>query len=99
MSDGSGEGFSMGRLPDLLPDEEQVAFHYAIGEAITQWVWIENAVFNIASLCFTKEETQRLGAAMHAVENFRSKLAFADRAFRFSQFNEKLGDEWGQLRT
>ena len=31
----------------MLQSEEEVAFHYAIGRAITQWAWVENGLYHV----------------------------------------------------
>jgi hypothetical protein len=62
--------------------DEGVAFYHTIGQAVTRWAEIETTLFWIATRCFTDSDAGTLGKAFYAIENFRSKLAFVDRAIR-----------------
>jgi hypothetical protein len=90
----------MSSRPVMYPAEEQLAFHFAIGTAITQWAHVENNLYLIAYRCFGSNEASALtlASSFYAVENFRSKLAFVSRAFETTDFRDKFGSEWNSVR-
>jgi hypothetical protein len=86
------------RLPDLTPVEEHIAFHMAIGQAVTQWAHVENGLFNICTVAFGKASVIVVGASFHAIENFRTKLAFTDNAVTQSVEFAQILPDWIKIR-
>lgn len=62
----------------MTPDEERIAFYSEIGLTLVIWAVVEKAVLDVASLCVAKSEVKMLGRGYYSIENFRSKLKFAD---------------------
>jgi len=65
--------------------EEDVAFFYEIGITIAVWSQVETSLFEVVARCVLPNERKALGNAFFSIENFRSKLGFAD-AFIESTF-------------
>lgn len=84
--------------PEVTPSEEHVAFYMAIGRAVTQWAHIEHGLYHIASRIFGGDELGSLAFGFLSIENFRSKLAFVDRAFGTAVFFREFEVEWADLR-
>lgn len=85
-------------IPALTPVEENIAFHMAIGQAVSQWAHVENGLFNICVTAFKGSPPKVLGASFHAIDNFRTKLGFTDSAIQQSKaFSEVLAD-WAIIR-
>ncbi|MCH7889619.1 MAG: hypothetical protein IIA00_10140 [Proteobacteria bacterium] len=59
-------------------NEEQIAFYSELGRAITQWAHVEHALMWIALACFNKDDYATLPTGFFAIENFRTKVQFAD---------------------
>lgn len=85
-------------VPVLTPVEEHIAFHMAIGQAITQWAHVENGLFNICTVAFSGVPTKVVGASFYAIDNFRTKLAFTDNAIAQSNTFKELIEDWAKLR-
>ena len=79
----------------LTPDQERVAFYHSVGLAMTQWAHIEFALLSVASACF--DDNPLLTQAFYAIENFRSKLAFVQKTFEASTFQETHGPEFAAI--
>lgn len=88
----------MANNPEMTPGEEAVAFHYAMGQAVTQWAHIENNLYLIATRCFGDDPKGTLANSFFSIENFRSKLTFVARAFETTSFNKKFETEWLGIR-
>lgn len=79
--------------------EEYIAFYKELGLAVAQWATVEYALAQLVCLCLTSREQDKwmLYQGFHAIENFRSKLQFAEtlilEKFRSSQ---NIG-EWDPL--
>jgi hypothetical protein len=87
----------MSEHPVMYPGEEKVAFNYAIGKAISQWAHVEYGLFVITEGCFAHNIADVLSKAFFAIENFRSKLAFTDRAMAASNCSSEIKEEWHNL--
>lgn len=81
----------------LTATEEMIAFYYYIGRAITSWAHVESALFWVVSSCFSKSSHQKLDIGFFSIENFRSKLQFADRIFKAKYAQKKHLNEWNRL--
>jgi len=84
----------MSARPVLYPNEEQLSFYLEIGWTITQWAHLEHALYLVTSRVFPRGSAGALASGFYSIENFRSKLAFADRAFKASSFAKKFMTEW-----
>lgn len=82
----------------MLPSEEHLAFHYSVGQAITAWASIEFGLARTAVISLKPRDQYSLLESFYTIENFRSKLAFADRAFGHGGFSEELQTEWVKIR-
>lgn len=89
----------MAQRPAMTPGEESIAFHYAMGTAITQWAFIENDLYLIALACFDGRDPHgALGSGFMSIENFRSKVAFVDRTFSTATFKVRFAPQWVSVR-
>ena len=82
----------MAKQYEITTVAESITFHFCIGEAIAQWAYIERALFMLANLAF--DSNKALAPAFHSVENFRSKLAFVDRALQTLPQYEAFAQDW-----
>ena len=57
---------------DLTLWQEKVAFHFAIGKAVTQWAGVELFLLGITQRLMRPKEAIVLAMAYYAIENFRS---------------------------
>jgi hypothetical protein len=81
----------------VTPGEEEIAFHYYLGCAVTHWAHVESSIFAVVAGCFAKQDTKLLGLGFFSIENFRSKLMFADAiVFEKYESTEHLHD-WEKL--
>lgn len=80
----------------LTVQEEEIAFYYEIGTAITTWAIVEVELCWLAATAFPLRDRGRFAIGFFAIENFRSKLAFADRVFRAKYLNKHLAT-WDKL--
>ena len=82
----------------MTKSEEEMAFYYHIGRSLTQWAWVESALFWI--FCSALKQVDRIRpheAAFFGIESFRSKLQAVDRSFKTTFGNTKHIDRWTQL--
>lgn len=77
--------------------EESAIFWHELGLAISQWTFVESGIFKVVSTCVSRDDRAALGYAMFAIENFRSKLAFADAIMERKIADEKHLAEWQSL--
>lgn len=83
---------------EMTPSEEHIAFYMAIGQAVTQWSFIEYGLYHVACRVFGPEPSGALAFGFMSIENFRAKLAFVDRAFGTAPFFDEFEAEWVGLR-
>lgn len=69
----------MANKNEMSPGEERIAFYHELGMSITQWAMVELSIFNVAATAIDKKNIKQLSVAFFAIENFRSKLSFADK--------------------
>lgn len=79
--------------------EESIAFYYYIGLAITSWAHVELALYWILSACFTKNNRGHLALGFFSIENFRSRLQFADQLFKAKYGKSRHAKKWGKLHA
>jgi hypothetical protein len=72
----------------MTRNEELVAFYYELGMAISHWANVEIELCLTVQACFHEENRPALGVGFFAIENFRSKLEFADHIVR-----RRLGED------
>jgi hypothetical protein len=77
---------------------EEWCFFKEIGEAISRWALIEHELYAIATIVLKPQNRFVLWDAFTAIENFRSKLSFVDRAIHKSIRNATLKAEWEALQ-
>lgn len=83
---------------EMTPSEEHIAFYMAIGRAVTQWAHVEHGLYHIASRIFGGDAMGSLAFGFLSIENFRSKLAFVDRAYGTAIFFREFEADWADLR-
>ncbi|MCW5733493.1 MAG: hypothetical protein KIS73_05180 [Enhydrobacter sp.] len=86
--------------------EEQVAFYFELGIAISQWAHLERSLCEVATFCFarapatfTLESYADHYDAFFSIENFRSKISYTDSVFQ-RRFGESVhAADWKQIKT
>lgn len=82
----------------MTPSEEHLSFYYETGLAFTQWAHLEWSILQVVLALTPKPERRAITSGYYAIENFRSKLAYADNVL-----GEKLAgvkghvDRWAVL--
>ena len=77
--------------------EEHVSFYCEIGVSITQWANVERAIFEVVGACLANTDFNAMAHGFFAIENFRSKLSFADSIVTQSQKSASATNEWAAL--
>lgn len=80
-------------------ENERQRFFAALGEAISQWAWVEYHLFHVYVRLVRPELFKATSASFHAVVNFRSKLAMVDAAASFALTKEEDIVEWTTLKN
>lgn len=81
--------------------QEQAAFFSEIGVGVTEWAKVENSIRYIVLACFPQgrkgitHKTIQLG--FFSIENFRSKVDFADAIVRRKFGEKRIRDDWAKL--
>lgn len=81
----------------MTPAEERIAFYRELGVALAQWAQVERSLYLVVSLRFPQSHRHLLGIGFVAIEGFRSKLLFADRAITRALIGGKYADDWPPL--
>lgn len=82
----------------ISPKEEQVLFHYELGKSIAQWASVEHSLGYLAAACFPQSSYSVAIAGYFGIENFRSKLEFADRMVQqVTEGRPELLQRWDAL--
>lgn len=80
--------------------EEYIAFYKELGVAVAQWATVENSLAQLVCLCLTDRDADKwmLYQGFYSIENFRSKLLFAETMI-LEKFRTSKGiAEWEALR-
>lgn len=79
--------------------EEYIAFYKELGLAVSQWATVEYALAQLVCLCLTAHESDKwmLYQGFHSIENFRSKLQFAETLILEKFGNSPKIIEWSDL--
>lgn len=83
----------------ITSGQEKMALYYAIGRATTQWAHVEYGVGLVAVTCLQSPDISKGLKAFRAIENFRSKLAYANVAVINSPFVSTIGQDWARLQV
>jgi hypothetical protein len=84
-----------GGKSQMTYEEEHVAFHYELGLAIAQWAAIESTLAHLAAFCVTDIRNHHvLYVSFFSIENFRSKLQFADSLLLAKSVENKRIIDW-----
>lgn len=78
--------------------EEEWCFFKWLGEAVSRWALIEHELYALAVVVLKPKDRFVLWDAYTGIENFRSKLAFVDRAILKGVTDKSLKDEWDSLK-
>lgn len=81
----------------MTPAEEEVAFYYAIGKALSQWASVERQLQRLVSSCVSPIDQVTMATGFLAIENFRSKLSFADIVIKRKFGKTPHMDRWKGL--
>jgi hypothetical protein len=75
--------------------EEEIAFHYQLGKAITAWADVENTLRSILCACFDKGDKNinwnSLSVGLFSIDAFRAKMDFVEGTVlrRFPEHKER----------
>ncbi len=86
----------------VTPREEQAAFYFEVGLAITQWARVEYDLYELTSRCFDKRSSMDYPAfyeAFFSIDNFRAKLKFADTIIVQALKGKDVGADWPLLHS
>jgi hypothetical protein len=83
--------------PQMPLNEEHLAFFYELGLAISQWSFVESAIYKLIASRLNKEDRRAIGFGLFAVENFRSKVAFSDALLKKKIKDKSHIEEWDKL--
>lgn len=81
----------------MTEGEEIVLFMRHLGAALAAWSNVENSVRNCLIACFVESERNALSLGYFSIENFRSKLDFANSVIGKKLGNSPLAREWAAL--
>lgn len=79
----------------MTPAEENIAFHFQLGKAITAWANVENTLRSILCACFDKGEGNinwnSLSVGLFFIDGFKAKMDFVEGTVlrRFPEHEEK----------
>ncbi len=80
-------------------NEEQLAFYFGIGLAITQWAGVEEQLFWIQRACFGDGDDATYAGAFFAVDSFRTKLQVTDSCMSQRFFDTPHFADWRALKS
>jgi hypothetical protein len=83
----------------MTVNEEQVAFYFEIGLGITQWAHVEYSIYELTATCFTQHQMTKLAHGFFSIENFRSKLQFADSIMQVAYPGSPFVADWTAIYT
>lgn len=75
--------------------EEIDIFDILHANAVQQWSLVEASLFGVVSACLVY--TPGFEDAFHSIENFRSKLAFADKIVKGSPAPQSISEQWIEI--
>ena len=81
----------------MTPNDEQLAFYFEIGLAITQWSHVERSLCVIACECFDASNRISVTLGFFSIDSFRSKLKFSDAVFRQKFGASVHASDWQDL--
>lgn len=81
----------------LDPKIERLAFHDALGRAITQWAGLERQLSDIVLACLPDANRKTILRGYYSIENFRSKLKFIDSLMQTKFAKDRMLDEWASV--
>ena len=82
----------------MTQEEECQLFYAAIGEAITEWAHIDDALYMVLHRCLQPADHMLVAAAFYAVDAFRTRLAMADAVVRYRLAGSQHVADWEKLR-
>jgi hypothetical protein len=77
--------------------EEQACLYFEIGFAMTQWAHVERSILDVIFAAQVTTNFNALGHGYFSIENFRSKLAFADEMISKALSEPAHLDTWSKL--
>ncbi|WP_345536106.1 hypothetical protein [Variovorax defluvii] len=80
----------------MIPSMEWLAFNNALGQAIAQWGHVEGRLLDVVSHC-TMGDGDSIAAAFLSIENFRSKLTFADNLLKAKINRQAILSYWNNV--
>lgn len=78
----------------MTPAEEHVAFYHQVGLAVDQWGMVEYGLFEVVSSCFDRDQRRMAARGFFSIENFRSKLKYADEVLKVHMSAEHHLARW-----
>ena len=80
-------------------NEEQVAFNFQLGYAITRWASVEQSILEFGTSCLLEDDRKAFGYAFCQLDSFRAKLALIDGIAAVKHKGKKdLLADWATLQ-
>jgi hypothetical protein len=83
----------------VTTDEEEVAFYFELGYATTQWAQIESGLGIALAHSVEPREGYALYVSFFSIENFRSKLQFAESMLLERYRGNPQLEQWAKLHV
>jgi hypothetical protein len=81
----------------MTREEEEIAFFYELGLAVSQWSFIESGVYGVVAACIEAADYYGVGVALFALDSFRAKLAFSNALLEKKITNKTHFKVWVSL--
>lgn len=84
----------------MTAEEEEYVFSHEIGAALLEWARVETALERVVACCSDDMATsERMAVGFRSIENFRSKLAYADAMVTHAKaLRPAVMDRWKSLQ-
>jgi len=88
------------RTEEITIEEEEIAFFYSIGKAISEWGYVENVLGYLVLNCFEKKDNEDLthsvtSVGFFSIETFKAKMDFAEAVVKRKFINHQ--SDWSKL--
>ena len=78
----------------MTHQEEHICIHYEMGAAFAIWAEVENTILQVLFAVLPKNTHYKVGVGFLSIENFRSKVAFANAIMHESKLSKTRLAKW-----
>jgi len=86
-------------IAPMTIQEEETAFYFELGSAISEWQYVEVALSDIAASCIHRTNRQRVYSGLSMLEGFRAKLLFVEGVVSFKSKTAAQAERWATLQS